>query len=197
MLSLTIYPIIFLVVWSLFGLFIGVLLLRMIFNFTDPNPFGKVGRFGFKVRKFTEKWVYPSARFLANYRVDTKWAPLLTMLLGLVLTYFVMQIIGNTFFVVDGLTAGVITGNLKVVIGFVLYGLLSILVLFIFLRFLASWFVFTNKTFFALVIKVTNPIMIPVQRLIPPLGMFDISAMIVLLLIGFLQSMVLRVFVTN
>jgi uncharacterized protein YggT (Ycf19 family) len=45
--------------------------------------------------------------------------------------------------------------------------------------------------------KVTNPILLPVQRLIPPIGMFDISAMIVLLLIGFLQSLVLKVFVVQ
>ena len=43
----------------------------------------------------------------------------------------------------------------------------------------------------------TDPILLPVQRLIPPLGMFDISAMLVLLLIGFLQSIVLNVFVRN
>jgi len=113
------------------------------------------------------------------------------------LTYFFLQIVGNTFFVIDGLVAGVITGNPKVVIGFVLYGLLSILVLFIFIRFIASWFVFTSKTFLGFVIKVTNPIMLPIQRLIPPIGMFDISAMIILLLIGFLQSIVLNVFVRN
>ena len=129
------------------------------------------------------------------YRIDTRLAPLLTMFIGLVLTYFFTQIVGNTFFVIDGLTAGVMTGNPKVIIGFILYGLLSILVLFIFIRFIASWFVFTRKTFLAFVIKVTNPIMLPVQRLIPPIGMFDISAMIVLLLIGFLQSLVMRIFV--
>ena len=39
--------------------------------------------------------------------------------------------------------------------------------------------------------------MLPVQRLIPPIGMFDISAMIVLLLIGLLQSIVLNIFVRN
>ena len=69
------------------------------------------------------------------------------MFIGLVLTYFSTQIIGNTFFVIDGLTAGVVTGNPKVVIGFVLYGLLSVLILFIFIRFIASWFVFTRNTF--------------------------------------------------
>ncbi len=197
MLTVLVYPIFSIIVWSIFGLFLGLMLLRMIFNFTDPNPFGKVGRFGFKVRKLTERWVYPAARFFAMYRIDTKWAPLLTIFIGLVLTYFFTQIVGNTFFVIDGLTAGIATSNPKVVIGFILYGLLSLLVLFIFIRFISSWFVFTRKTFLGFVMKVTDPIMRPVQRLIPPIGMFDISAMLVLLVIGFLQSIVLSIFVRN
>lgn len=197
MLSALVYPIFFLIIWSVFGLFLGLMLLRLIFNYSDPNPFGKVGRFGFKIRKITEKWVYPAARFFAMYRIDTRLAPLLTIFIGLVLTYFFTQIIGNTFFVIDGLTAGVLGGNPKVIIGFILYGLLSVLVLLIFIRFIASWFVFTRKTFLAFVMRVTDPIMLPVQRLIPPIGMFDISAMIVLLLISFLQSIVLSIFVRN
>ncbi len=197
MLSALVYPIVSLVVWCLFGVFLGVLLLRLIFNYADPNPFGKVGRFGFKVRKATEKWVYPAARFFAMYRIDTRLAPILTILIGLIVTYFAMQIVGNTFFVIDGLTNGILAGNPKAVVGYILYGLLSVLILFIFIRFISTWFVFTQKTFLGFVKKVTDPIMIPVQRLIPPIGMFDISAMIVLLLIGFLQSIVIRVFVNS
>ncbi len=194
-LSTRVLPIVSLVVWGLFGIFLGMLMLRFIFNFIDPNPFGAVGRFGFKVRKVTEKWVYPAARFFAMYGINTRWAPLLTLLIGFVLTYFAMQIVGNTFFVIDGLTAGVVTGQPKVLLGFVLYGLLSVLVLFIFLRFISYWFVFTRNTFFGFVARVTDPILQPVRRLIPPIGMFDISAMIVLIFIGFLQSIVMRVFV--
>ena len=197
MLSVTVYPVLYLIVWGLFGIFFGVLVLRMLFAWADPNPFGTIGRFGFKVRKVSERWVYPSARFLANFRINTKWAPLLTLFVGFVFTYFALQIIGNTFFVIDGLTAGVATGNPKVVLGFILYGLLSVLVLFIFIRFISSWFVFSRNTFLGFVRRVTDPILLPVQRLIPPLGMFDISAMLVLLLIGFLQSIVLNVFVRN
>jgi YggT family protein len=195
MLSSLVYPIFFLIVWSLFGVFLGMLILRLIFNYSDPNPFGKIGRFGFKVRKVTEKWVYPAARFFAMYGINTRLAPLLTMFIGFVLTYFFTQIVGNTFFVIDGLTAGVAMGSAKVFTGFVLYGLLSILVLFIFIRFIAAWFVFTRASFLAFVMRVTDPILLPVQRLIPPIGMFDISAMIVLLFIGFLQSIVLNIFV--
>ena len=197
MLSATVYPVFWIVVWGLFGVFLGLLILRMIFNYTDPNPFGQVGRFGFKIRKITEKWVYPAARFLANFRVDTRLAPLVTMFLGLVVTYFFTQIVGNALFVIDGISSGIITGNPKAVVGFILYGLLSVLVLFIFIRFLSSWFVFHRSTFLGFVQKVTDPIMLPVQRLIPPIGMFDISAMIVLLLIGLLQSVVMNVFVRN
>ena len=195
MLTTVVYPWFFLVVWSLYGVFLGMLILRMVFGYADPNPFGKAGRFGFKVRKTTEKWVYPAARFFAMYRIDTKWAPLLTAFIALIFTYFFTQIVGNTFFIIDGLTAGVVTGRPMVVIGFVLYALLSLLVLFIFIRFLSSWFVFTRNTFLGFVARVTDPILLPVRKLIPPLGMFDISAMLVLLVISFLQSIVLRVFV--
>lgn len=195
MLSLTVYPIFFLVVWALFGIFAGMLLLRLILGYADPNPFGAVGRFSFKVRKVTEKWVYPAARFFAMYGISTRWAPLLTLFIALLLTYFFTQIVGNTFFVIDGLSMGVAAGDPKVVIGFIVYGLLSILVLFIFIRFISSWFVFTRSTFLGFVTRVTDPILLPVRRLIPPLGMFDISAMIVLLLISFVQSIVLRIFV--
>jgi YggT family protein len=197
MLSTLVYPVIFIIVWSLFGIFLGMLILRMIFNYSDPNPFGKVGRFGFKVRKATEKWVYPAARFFAMYRVDTRLAPMLTMLIGFILTFFLMQIVGNTFQIIDGLTKGVITANPMMIIGWILYALISIFILFIFIRFLASWFVFTRKTFLGFVMKVTNPILLPVQRLIPPFGMFDMSAMVVLLLLSFMQSLVLRIFVVQ
>lgn len=196
-LTANVYPIVRLVLWSAFLVVLLFLVMRLIFNYADPNPFGKIGRFGFKVRKLTERFVYPAARLLASFRVDTRLAPLVSMFVGLVLTYFASGVIWSTFFVIDGLSAGVTTGNPKVFIGFVLYGVLSVLILFIFIRFISSWFVFTKNTLFGFVTRVTDPIMIPVQRLIPPFAGIDISPMIVLLAIGLLQSLVLNIFVMN
>lgn len=196
-LTANVYPIVRLVLWSAFLVVLLFLVMRLIFNYADPNPFGKIGRFGFKVRKLTERFVYPAARLLASFRVDTRLAPLVSMFVGLVLTYFASGVIWSTFFVIDGLSAGVTTGNPKVFIGFVLYGVLSVLILFIFIRFISSWFVFTKNTLFGFVKRVTDPIMIPVQRLIPPFAGIDISPMIVLLAIGLLQSLVLNIFVMN
>ena len=195
MLTLTVYPIVWMVLWGAFLVFLALMILRLIFSYADPNPFGFIGRLGFKIRRLTERSVYPAARLLANFKVDTRLAPLVSIFIALVFTFFASQIIGNLFFVIDGLTTGVATGNPKMVIGFILYGLLSLLVLFIFIRFLSQWFVFARNTFLAFVMRVTDPIMLPVQKLIPPVGMFDISAMIVLILIFLLQSLVLKILV--
>ena len=194
-LSLNVYPIVWYVVTIAFLIFAALLVLRLIFNYTDPNPFGKIGRFSYHLKKRTDRFVYPAARFLANFRVDTRLAPLVTLLIAGVITYIGLQITGNTLYVIDGITTNVIKGNVSAFIGFILYGLLSVLILFIFIRFIAQWFVFHRNTFLGFVMRVTNPILLPFQKLIPPIGMFDISAMIVLILIGLLQTLVLRLFV--
>jgi YggT family protein len=175
-------------------IFVALLILRLIFNYSDPNPFGKIGRFSYQLKKRTDRFVYPAARLLANFRVDTRLAPILTILISAFLAYFALQIIGNTFFIIDVLTGGVASGNIKQIIGILLYAALSLYVLLIFIRFISSWFVFTRNTFLGFVKRVTDPVLIPFQRLIPPIGMFDISAMILLFLIQLLQMMVLRVF---
>lgn len=197
MLLRNVFPVVWWILWGGFFAFLALMILRLVFNYADPNPFGQIGRFGFKIRRLTEKWVYPAARFLANFRVDTRLAPFVTTFIALVLTFFSTQIVWNTLFVADGLGEGVTTGNPMKFVGYVLYGLLSVLILFIFLRFISQWFVFAPNTFLAFVMRATNPIMLPVQKLIPPIGMFDISAMIVLLLIGLLQSVVLNIFVRS
>ncbi|HXH70921.1 MAG TPA: YggT family protein [Pyrinomonadaceae bacterium] len=192
---LQIYPIISSIVFFAAAFFVALLLLRLIFNYSDPNPFGTVGWFGFKLRKATERFVYPAARLLAQFRVDTRLAPLVTIFISVLLAYFLLQVTGNTLFIIDGLISSIRSGNVKALIGFVLYALISIYILFIFIRFVGSWFVFSRNTFLGFVQRVTDPILIPAQRLIPTIGMFDISAMLVLLLLGFLQSIVLRIFV--
>ena len=195
MLSLSVYPIHWFLIWGLFLIFLALHLLRLLFNYTDPNPFGRIGRFGFKIRRITERWVYPAARFFAGYRVDVRFAPLLVILIGFILTYFTSQMLWNAFFIIDGVSAAITTGNIKATIGFIIYGLLSLLVLLILIRFVSQWFVYTQNTLFGFARRVTDPIMLPFQRLIPTVGIFDISAMVVLIVIFILQAVVMRVMI--
>jgi YggT family protein len=195
MLTSLVYPIISQIVFWATIVFIAALVLRMIFSYADPNPFGKVGRFAHALRKRTDRFVHPFADFLFLWRIDKKYAPLLTMLVAAVLAYAALQILWNTFYIIENLVKYSSEGNVQAVIGFVLYALLSIYILFIFLRILSSWFVFGRRTFFSFVRRVTDPVMIPFQKLIPPIGMFDISALILLILLQLLQNIVLRAFV--
>ncbi|MGI8467831.1 MAG: YggT family protein [Pyrinomonadaceae bacterium] len=176
------------------ALLTGVLLLRLIFSYADPNPFGTVGRFAFKIRKSSERIVYPAANLLARFRVDPRFAPLITILVAALFTYFGLEIIGSAFFIIDGLTTGLVTGDIKRIIGFLLYAALSIYILLVFIRFLSSWFVFSRSTFLGFARRVTDPILLPFQRLIPPVGMFDISGMIVLILLSFIRILIVRIF---
>jgi len=194
MLTDLIYPIIRTIFIYALLIFAALLILRLIFNYSDPNPFGKIGRFSYQLKKRTDRVVYPAARFLANFRVDTRLAPIVTILIAAILTFFALAIIGDTFFIIQGLIDGAATGNVKRIIGFIIYAVLSVYILFIFIRFISSWFVFTRNTFLGFVKRMTDPILLPVQRLIPPIGMFDISAMLLLIFIQLLQTLVLRVF---
>lgn len=197
MLSKFVYPFILMAVATVVSVFTILLILRMIFNYTDPNPFGRVGRFAFSIKRWTDRFVYPPARFLAGYRIDTKWAPLLTIFITALIGYFCLQIIGNIFFIIDGLTISIAAFNIKAIIGFVLYAALSAYVLIILIRFVAMWFVTGSNSFMRFIYKMTEPVLGPARRMIPSVGMFDISSMVVLILIILLQTLVLNLFIYN
>ena len=182
------------VIFAVLG-FVALMLGRLILNYTDPNPFGKIGRLAFKYRKLTERFVYPAARFLARFGIDVRLGPILTILIVAVLTYFLLQIIADALYIAGGLSAGIANNNLKVFVGYFLYAVISLFMFLVFMRVLSSWFVFTKNTFFGFVRRVTDPVILPLQRLIPPVGMFDLSALILLILLSLLQQFIMRLFV--
>lgn len=69
-----------------------------------------------------------------------------------------------------------------------LIGVIEVLIL---LRIVLSWidpqFIYTYKQPQKLLRDITEPIMAPFRNLIPPVGMIDISPMVLFMLLGFLQ----------
>ena len=64
----------------------------------------------------------------------------------------------------------------------VLFGLLWLLVLG---RILVSWFdPMGRSSLSTFLIRATEPILAPVRRAVPPMGMFDVSSLLVLLVLG-------------
>jgi len=194
MLNELIYPTIKGFVIFLLTLLAFVMLVRMILNYADPNPFGMMGRFSYKLKKATDSLVWPAANILSRLRVNTKVAPLITILIGCVAAYFLLQIIREVISTFDGVAVGVASFSITRILGHLLYGLLSIYSLMIVIRIIFSWVSQTGNRFTRFLGRFTDPLLVPFRRIIPPLGMFDISPIIVLLLLSFLRAAVAGVF---
>jgi YggT family protein len=82
-------------------------------------------------------------------------------------------------------------GSLFLVLGFILYGLLSIYILLIVIRIVFSWgtISYTNRLMRFLV-DVTEPLLGPLRRMIPPLGWMDISPLVAILILWLFQAAV-------
>jgi YggT family protein len=176
---------------------IFLMLLRLIFNYADPNPFGMVGRFAFKIKKLTDKFVYPIAKFLAERRVNTKIAPLIAMLGFIVVAYFTMQLFFYFFFAIDNVIFGIQNARITRVVGGILFGILGIYSLLIVFRIILSWITSYHNKILRFLMRLTDPVLEPFRRLIPPFGMFDLSPIIVLLILNFLQMAVQGVLLSN
>lgn len=166
------------------------MILRLIFNYADPNPFGSLGKFSYWLKKKTDKIVRPAAEFLGAFRMDARIAPLISILGICVVAYFLLQLVWNVLYMLDGVADSLATGRVAALIGYLLYGLLAIYSLLIVIRIVFSWVMNYTNPVLRFLIRVTEPVLGPFRRIIPPLGMFDISPIIVLFLLGFLQSAV-------
>ncbi len=61
----------------------------------------------------------------------------------------------------------------------------------IFVRILLSWFrVDPYNRFVQLLYQITDPILVPFRRFIPPIGMIDITPIVALLVLRLLQSVI-------
>lgn len=174
-----------------------MMILRLIVNYTDPNPFGKIGRLSYKLKKHTDRFVYPVAKLLSRMKLDTRLSPLVAILGFIVAAYFVLQLFNNLFFTIDGVTASIVTPSITRLVGYLLYGFLGTYSLLIVVRIILSWITSSVNKLTRFLIKITDPVLEPFRRIIPPLGMFDISPIVVLFLLNFLQMAVAGVLLSQ
>ena len=166
---------------------IVLMLLRLLVNYADLNPFSWPA---LTVRRFSDPLVTPVHRRLVGFGIDPKFMPLITILIAVILGYFALEIVGTVLFTISGLLASLERGAFVSVIGFLLFGLLAIYSLLIFMRIVFSWGASSINRVMIFLVRVTDPVLVPFRRFIPPLGMFDISPIVVLFLLRVLQEMV-------
>jgi YggT family protein len=164
---------------------IALMLLRLIVSYADMNPFGWLA---LNVRRATDPLVNPIRRGLARNGLDPKLAPLLTILITILLCYFAYSLVNTVLFTLNGVVVSLRLGRIVGLVGFLLYGLLALYSLLIFMRIVFSWGVSSVNPVMRFLLMVTEPVLAPFRRIIPPLGMFDISPIVVLLLIRLFQE---------
>ncbi|HEV2913425.1 MAG TPA: YggT family protein [Pyrinomonadaceae bacterium] len=188
---MSIFGLIGLVVWyavvACIMTVIVLMLLRMVVNYADLNPFSRPAM---TVRRFSDPLVNPVRRRLIGFGLDPKFAPLVSILIAIILGYFTLQIVGTVLFTISGLLLSLQRGAIIAVVGFLLYGLLAVYSLLIFMRIIFSWGASETNRLMLFLVRATDPILVPFRRIIPPLGMFDISPIVVLFLLRLLQEMV-------
>ncbi|HEU4509208.1 MAG TPA: YggT family protein [Pyrinomonadaceae bacterium] len=179
------------VYWLVIAIIVGVIslmIIRLIADAMDLNPFGWMSR---TVRRVTDGIVVPVRGALRGFGVDPKYAPLVVILLVVLLGFFVLQLVGTIATTLAGILTSLERGAPVAVLGFILYGLLSLYILLIMIRIIFSWggLGYTNRLM-RFLINVTEPLLGPLRRVIPPLGMFDISPIVAFLLLWLFQAAV-------
>ncbi len=177
--------------WAIIAAIVGiivVLVLRMIANQVDLNPFSWTSR---TIRRLTDPLIGPVRRAIASAGVDPKFAPLVTILLTVLLGWFALQLVTSIANTLAGVVLSLVAQAFVPAIGYVLYGLLSFYSLLIFIRIIFSWGrVSYSNRLMRLTVNATEPLLGPLRRLVPTVGMFDISPIVAFLIVWLFQAAV-------
>lgn len=175
--------------WAISALIVGVILLmvlRLIVDGMDLNPFAWTAR---TTRRLTDRLVVPVRGGLRNFGIDPKFAPLVVILIVIVLGFFFLQLVETILFTIGGVWDSAQRGAVITVLGFLLYGAISLFILFIIIRIVFSWgMVSYSNRIMRFLIDVTEPLLGPLRRVIPPLGWIDISPIVAFLILWLFQA---------
>jgi YggT family protein len=162
------------------------MILRLIGDAADFNPFGWTSR---TLRRLTDPFVIPVRGALRQVGIDPKFAPLVVILVSILLGYFLLQLVSTIAMTVTGVITSLQSGAIIAVLGFILYGLISIYILLVFMRIIFSWgMVSYSNRIMRFLVNATEPLLGPLRRIIPPLGPMDISPIFAFLILWLFQQ---------
>ncbi len=167
---------------------VAIVLIRLIANFANPNPFGTTS---LAIRRLTDPLIGPVRRALLGFGVDPKYAPLVTILIAILLGWFSLQLVSSLANTVAGVLFSLQQHAVVAILGYVLYGLLSFYSLLIFIRIVFSWVTVSyGNRLMRFLINATDPLLGPLRRMVPSVGGFDISPIVAFIIIWLLQAAV-------
>jgi YggT family protein len=133
-------------------------------------------------------------RSLASFGIQPNGAPLITILLTILIGYFVMMLVMNLLNTAAGVYVSIlrIPGGVIALFGYLLNGMLSLYSLLIIIRVIFSWGnVSYGNRVMRFLINATDPILVPLRQMLPRLGPLDISPLVALLIVWLFQTAVI------
>jgi len=180
------------VTWAIEAVIIAVIVLmvlRMIADAADLNPFSWASR---TIRRLTDFFVGSVRRSLMGFGVDPKFAPLVVILLAILLGWFFLWLTEELAQTILGVFISIKAASPVSAIGFIIYGALSVYSVLIFMRIVFSWgMVSYSNRLMRFLVNVTEPLLGPLRRIIPPLGMMDISPIFAFIIVWLFQRAIL------
>jgi len=165
---------------------VALMIIRLIVEAADLNPFGWTAR---TVRRLTDPFVMPMRGGLRGFGIDPKYAPLVVVLITILLGYFTVQLAQELAGTAMGLVVSIKAANPILGLGYILYGALSIYLLLILIRIVFSWgMVSYSNRIMRFLVNTTEPLLGPLRRIVPTLGVFDISPIVAVLIIWLFRT---------
>jgi YggT family protein len=164
----------------------ALMVIRLIADAANLNPFS---RLSLLIRQLSDPFVFRMRRGLMGFGIDPKYSPIVVILIAILLGFFVLQLAETLCRTAAGLLFSVRSGAMVSALGFIIYGAVSIYILLIFMRIVFSWgMVSYSNRIMRFLVKTTEPLLGPLRRIIPPLGMLDISPIVAFLILWLFQQ---------
>jgi YggT family protein len=190
-----IYNYTYLLAVTALGIFVFALLMRLIFSYADPNPFGKIGRAAFWLKRKTDRFVLPAADFISIWRIDRKLAPVLTILISCFIVWVGLSFVYKILFMVNGIVGSAQAGSVQSLIGYLFGGLVAIYIFLILLRIVSIYTMGYTSKLRQILAQISDPVLAPARKIIPPVGMLDISALVVLIVLSVIETLIERMLI--
>jgi YggT family protein len=161
------------------GVGAALVILRAIFDYAEVNPFTWHYR---NVRRATDPVMMPARAILRGFRLDPKVAPLVVVIMLIAVWLVLVQTASNVLNTIAGVLYAVTSHRSDAgvgIAGYLLFGLLGLFTVVILVRIIFSWIgaSYTNRLM-RLTVKITEPLLGPLRKIVPRMGMWDISPLI-------------------
>jgi YggT family protein len=164
--------------------YIWVIIIRALISWVNPNPFNPVVKF---LRDITDPILVPARRlFPVGGMIDL--SPIIVILILLFFRIMIVQTLYYISIASQNIEWLVILGIFVYAVAMMLNMIINVIIFIVIVRAILSWISPDPRNPIVLSIyALSEPFLRPIKRIIPPIGMMDLSPVIVILILFLLK----------